>query len=170
MSLQDQKKRLRTALAACRRDEQGGALVEFAFAMPLLLLFIAVALEGSRTFWSYQTVISGVRDAARFVGRATPNNICTTGGSLGYMDAKLTEIVRNTSEGNTLFPTTIQVTSVTSSLACVTGSFRLDQTPVATVTATLTITYPFAPIFGFFGATEPSVTTFVSDSSRIFGA
>ncbi|MGB5865479.1 MAG: TadE/TadG family type IV pilus assembly protein [Sulfitobacter sp.] len=161
---------VRTRLAGFGKSEAGSALVEFALAVPLCLVFFAIAIEGARTFWAYQTVISGVRDAARFVGRATPNNICTVGGSLSDLDAKITQIVRDTREGNTLFPASITVTSVFSSLTCITDDFRLDQTPIATVTATLTIDYPFAPIMGLFGAAQTTVTTEVSDSSRVFGA
>ena len=163
-------RRILRALVRDLRDERGNALIEFALAVPISLLFIAVTLEGARTFWAYQTVISGVRDAARYVGRATPNNICTTGGSLSGLDARIAEIVEETREGNTLFPASISVMSVSSSLTCLTEDYRLDQTPVATVTAELIITYPFGSIFSLFGGTEPSVTTFVSDSSRVFGA
>ncbi len=170
MSLRSWHKMFGATLRKCRKDDNGGALVEFAFAIPLCLLFFAVAIEGSRTFWSYQTVISGVRDAARFVGRTTPNNICTVGGTLNGLDATITQIVRKTREGNTLFPSSISVDSVSSSLSCLTEDYRLEQTPIATVTAALTITYPFASIFGLFGVTEPTATTYVSDSSRVFGS
>lgn len=163
-------KQFRARLACFHKDETGSALVEFALAVPLCLLFFAVAVEGSRTFWAYQTVISGVRDAARFVGRATPNNICAVGGSLSDLDATIARIVSETREGNTLFPASITVSSVSSNLTCITDDFRLDQTPIATVTAVLTIEYPFAPIISLFGSTKTTVTTFVSDSSRIFGA
>ena len=52
--------------------EDGAALVEFALLLPIFLLLFAMAVEGSRTFWSYQTAIAGVRDAARYVARAAP--------------------------------------------------------------------------------------------------
>ena len=153
-----------------RRDDEGSALVEFGLILPVCLLFFGVAIEGARTFWAYQTVISGVRDAARFVGRAAPNNICTNGGSLSGYSNTITQIVRDTREGNTLFPASIRVDSVTANLNCVAAGLRVPQTPVATVTATLSIDYPFKDVFALIGATLPDVTTTVTDSSRIFGA
>ncbi|MDJ0629612.1 MAG: TadE/TadG family type IV pilus assembly protein [Rhodobacter sp.] len=157
-------------LARLFRSEDGGALVEFGLLLPTFLLFFAVALEGARTFWSYQATISGVRDAARYVGRATPSNICTTGGSLSGMTGTVTAIVQQTSSGNAIFPSSITVNSVTPTLTCIAGSYRLTQTPIANVTAVLQISYPFQSMFAFMGATLPPVTTSVTDSSRIFGA
>jgi hypothetical protein len=138
--------------------------------LPTFLIFFAVAIEGSRTFWSYQATISGVRDAARFVGRAAPSNICTTGGSVSNMTSTVTSIVRDTSAGDTLFPSSITVSSVTPTLTCVVGAYRLNQTPIANVTAVLEISYPFQSVFAFLGLTLPNVTTSVTDSSRVFGA
>ena len=166
--------RLRTYLSrhlrSLRRSEDGAVLVEFGLLLPTFVLFFAMAVEGSRTFWSYQATISGVRDAARYVGRSAQSNLCIVGGDVSNMTATVTSIVRNTSEGATLFPSSVTVTSVTPSLTCVTGNFRLNQTPVVTVTAKLEITYPFASVFSFLNVSLPTVSTSVSDSSRVFGA
>lgn len=161
---------LRPVVARLRRDDTGAALVEFAILLPTLLLFLAVAIEGSRLFWSYQSSIAGVRDAARFVGRSAPSNICSTGGNLSSYDATVLDIVRNTSSDVALFPTSIQITSAFAELNCMTGNFRLDQTPIATVTATLRITYPFASVLALFGFDRTETTTSVTDSARVFGA
>ena len=153
-----------------RRSEDGAVLVEFGILLPTFILFFAMAVEGSRTFWSYQATISGVRDAARYVGRSAQSNLCTAGGDVTNLTAKVTSIVRDTSEGATLFPSSITITSVTPTLTCVSGSFRLTQTPLATVTANLEITYPFAAVFSFLNVSLPTVSTSVSDTSRVFGA
>ncbi|MFK7938201.1 MAG: TadE/TadG family type IV pilus assembly protein [Roseovarius sp.] len=145
-------------------------MAEFALVVPLCLVLFAITIEGARTFWAYQTVISGVRDAARFVGRAAPSNICTEGGTLASYDTTLQDIVENTREGNTLFPASISVNSVTSSLTCITDDFRLSQTPIVTVQATLSIQYPFSSILQLVNIQQSSVTTVVTDSSRVFGA
>ena len=63
----------------------------------------------------------------------------------------------------------VTVNSVTPSVSCVSGSYRTDPAPVATVSANLTITFPLGSIFGLFGASLTSVTTTVSDSARIYG-
>ncbi|MCB2131090.1 MAG: pilus assembly protein, partial [Rhodobacteraceae bacterium] len=49
-----------------RRDD-GAILVEFALALPILLIFFAVIVEGTRMMKNYHTAISGVRDATRFM-------------------------------------------------------------------------------------------------------
>lgn len=163
-------RRVLTQLRRARRDDEGAALVEFGLLLPTLLLFFAVAVEGSRLFWSYQSTIAGVRDAARFVGRSAPSNICDTGGNLNSYNAVVLNIVRDTSSGASVFPGSIEVTEAASTLTCVAGPYRLDETPIATVTATLQIAYPFSGVFGFFGVTLDPVTTSVTDRTRVFGA
>ncbi len=160
----------RLSLRAIRRDEDGAALVEFALLLPTFLLFLGIAIEGGRTFWSYQTTITGVRDAARFLSRAAPQDICAGGGSLGGWNARLTDIVRNTQGGGTLFPSSIRIDGVTATLDCAAGRFRGGAAPVATVTAVLQIDYPFAGLFSMVGAAPANVTTVVTDRTRILGA
>lgn len=164
-------KRLVAYLARLRRADDGAALVEFALVLPILLLIFGTIMEGSRTFWSYQATIAGVRDATRYVGRSEQTGICDGGsGSLAGWEDELTDIVRNASDGTPLFPSTITVARVTPELTCVTGNYRLARVPMATVTAELRITYPFAGLFALVGLTLPTVNTVVSDTGRIFGA
>jgi len=133
-------------------------------------LFFAVSIEGGRLFWSYQSTIAGVRDAARFVGRSAPSNICDAGGNLDSYNPLVLNIVRDTSTGSSLFPGSIEVTGATSTLTCISGSYRLDETPIATVTATLRIAYPFSGVFDLFGLALKPMTTSVTDRTRVFGA
>ena len=153
-----------------RRDESGAALVEFALILPVLLLFFAVTIEGSRMMWSYQATIAGVRDATRFLGRSVQTNICSNGASLAAWEARVTDIVRDTTDGSPLFPASITVDRVVPTLTCFGGGYHLATTPVATVTADLTITWPFAGVLSLFGATLPTTRTQVADTGRIFGA
>lgn len=157
-------------LRRLRRDEDGAALVEFALILPMALLLFGVVIEGSRLFWSYQATMAGVRDAARYVGRSVQTDICDTTGNLNDWSGTLEDIVRESSSGTQLFPTTITVTSVNATLQCFSGDFRLTSTPIATVTANLQITYPFQGLFAFAGVSLPTATTTVADTSRIFGA
>ena len=87
-----------------------------------------------------------------------------------HWESVITDVVRNASDGTALFPPSITVDSVVPSLTCVTGDYRMQQTPIVTVTAQLTITYPFGQLFQFVGVALPTVQTSISDSSRIFGA
>lgn len=152
-----------------RANTDGAALVEFAFVLPVLLLFFAVIIEGSRTFWAYQTTVAGVRDATRFIARAQAADVCATGGSLTHWTDRAETIVRQSSSGADLFPPSVTVTSVTPSLACETGAFAQPTVPLATVTAQLNIDYPFASLFAFFNLSLPSAQTTIRDTSRIYG-
>lgn len=162
--------KLRNMVRRLGRDDDGAALVEFGLALPMVLVLFAVTIEGSRLFWSYQATIAGVRDAARYVGRTVQTDICANGGTLSDWSGTLEGIVRETSTGNALFPSSITVTSVNATLECFTGNYRLEQTPVATVTAVLNVTYPFQSVFEWVGIELLTTTTTVTDSSRIFGA
>lgn len=151
------------------RDEDGAALVEFALVFPVMLLFFAVTIEAARMMWSYQMAIEGVRDAGRYLARTAPVDICESGGSVAGYAGQLREIVEEDIEGNLLFPSLITVGSVTPSVACVSGTYRTDPAPVATVSAELTLEFPFGGIFGLFGDALSSVTTTVTDTARIYG-
>ena len=58
------------------------ALVEFAISLPLILVVSYGTIDSMRLFWTYQAAVAGVRDAARYVARVAPDDICTSGGSL----------------------------------------------------------------------------------------
>ena len=159
-------------LSRLRREDRGAALVEFGVVLPLLVLFLGLSIEAARTFWSYQATVAGVRDATRYMGRSVQTGICDSGpGDISGWTAVVTDMVRNTEDGETLFPASITVNSVTPTLACITGQgFRMVETPMVTVSAELEITYPFASLFSFVGVSLPTVRTVVTDTGRIFGA
>ncbi|MFZ5964420.1 TadE/TadG family type IV pilus assembly protein [Thalassococcus sp. BH17M4-6] len=157
-------------LSRFARSEDGAALVEFALLLPTFLLFLGISIEGARTFWSYQTTITGVRDAARYLGRAVPQDICASGGSVTGWNDRLTDIVRNTRTGDTLFPSAVSIDSVTATLDCAAGSYRNGAVPVATITAILRIDTPFSGLFRLAGLNFDGIDTVVSDRTRIIGA
>ncbi|MGB8621604.1 MAG: TadE family protein [Paracoccaceae bacterium] len=151
------------------RDERGAILVEFGLVLPVMLLFFAIMVEGGRMMWSYQAAISGVRDAGRYLARTAPVDICLTGGSLAGYGPALTDIVGRSIGGNELFPAYVTLNSVTPGLACLSGNYRVNPAPISTVSASMTIDFPFAGIMSLFGSGMSSVTTTVSDESRVFG-
>lgn len=157
-------------LARFLRHEDGAALVEFAIALPMMLLVFAVIIEGSRLMLSFQSTIAGVRDAARYMSRVVAMDACETGVSIAGYTAQLQTIVRQGIDGQSIFPTGVTVDSVTTSYACVAGTFRTSPAPVVEVTAQITVTYPFAGVFGLVGGSLPSVTTTVTDRARVFGS
>lgn len=159
----------RNRLGRFARDEGAAALVEFAIMLPVMLLVFAVIIEGSRLMISFQGAISGVRDATRYLSRVVPTDICTAGGSVAAHGPKLQSIVGQSITGNAVLPSSVTLNSVTPTFTCVSGTYRLSPSPVAQVTANVTIVFPFAGIFGLNGTALGQITTNVTDSSRIFG-
>ena len=155
--------------AGFRRSEDGAALVEFALILPVFLLVLAAVAAFGHWFWVYQSAISGVRDAGRYVARVAPIDICQTGGSLSGYNAMLKNIVEKDITGASIFPSSVTINSVTASLACIAGTYRTSPAPVATVTANMTINLPMASVFSLFGNSLPAITISFSDQSRIFG-
>jgi hypothetical protein len=54
--------------------QQGVALVEFAFVLPLLLVLSLVSTELGRAVYRYNTTAKAVRDAVRYLSVQTPND------------------------------------------------------------------------------------------------
>lgn len=156
-------KRFRRFFAA----EPGAALVEFAVLLPLTLVVFALIVEGGRIFWSYQNVITGVRDTARHLSRVAPSDLCAAVPSksinsyAAFATAKL----------EALSTDKIDVGLDQLQRECVAGDYRVSPAPVAVVTAKLTITeLPFAPLFQLVGASSATrIETTVTDRSRVFG-
>ena len=159
-------RRLRAALF---RDDSGAALVEFAILLPMLLLVFAMIIEGGRLMWSYQSVNAGVRDAARYLARVAPANICGGGTAVSTYTPKFTTIVKDTRDGNSIFPAGITINSVTPSLSCTEGTFRVSPAPVFQVQVEMTITFPLAGLFTLNGQSLNSLTKTVRDQSKVFG-
>lgn len=163
--------RVRRIWACFARSEDGAALVEFAIAVPMMLVVFAVIVEGGQMLINYQNAITGVRDATRYLSRVVPSNICPPAGSgsVASHAGKVTTIVTQTITNASAFGGHITVNSVTPSLACSTGTYRISPVGVTSVTANLTITFPFGNIFSFVGAPLTPVTTSVTDSAKAYG-
>lgn len=161
---------LRRTLARLVRCERGVALVEFGIALPLLLVLFAATIESARMLWAYQGVVAGVRDAARYAARVTPGDVCASGGSLGGLETALLARVRTGSDGSAVLPSGVTVTGLTTGLDCVAGGWRGGAAPVARVSASLTITVPFGPVFTLVGTAPPTIRTVVTDRQRVTGS
>lgn len=151
-------------------DEDGAALVEFGLMLPVLMLVLALIVEGGRTFLSYQTAVSGLRDATRYLSRVVQAEACQTGATnVSGWEEDLTRIVRTAQSGETLFPDGVTVQHVRATLACTGRGYRNGAAPVATLTATLRFSYPFSGLAGMAGLTLEPITTRISDQARIVG-
>ena len=162
-------KRLRRRAGWFARGEDGAIVVEFSLVLPLMVLFLVITIQGGKLMWTYQSVVAGVRDAGRYLARVTPVDICISGGSVSAMASKLKSIVEQDISGNDLLPAGVTVNSVTPSITCVAGTYRVSPAAVGTVSANLTIDLPMAGVLSMFGSNWSSITTDVSDKSRIFG-
>lgn len=151
-------------------DEAGVALVEFAVALPMMMLLFAVIIEGSRMMLSYESAINGVRDATRYLARITAPDICATGGSVAGTATKLKTLIVQANSGASIFAPNVTIGTVTPTYRCVSGTYRGGSVPVAQVTAQLTIAFPFAGIFTFVGGSRPTIVTTVIDQARVFGS
>lgn len=151
------------------KDEQGASLVEFGVILPFMLLLLMLMIEAGRFLWSYQVALEGVRDAGRYLARVAPVDICLNGGSVASYNPSLLGIVTNNAGGTSLFPQYVTVNSVSATHTCVSGTYRINPTPVATVSASLTIDFPFSGITTMFGGGMSSLTATISDQGRIFG-
>ncbi len=160
-----------------RQSEAGATAVEFVILLPVMMVVFAAIVEGSRIYWNYQSAVSGVRDASRYLARITNADIC--GGTANTTPVVLAGgagtaagiIARNVGSGATnLFPSAVTVTSVSATYTCPDYNLRSDPTPVARVQATLNIQLPFGEVFNFFGARDnATMTSVVSDQSRGYG-
>ena len=160
----------RSRLRGFLKQDAGVALVEFALALPIFILVFAVIVDGSRMMFSYQAAINGVRDATRYLSRAVPENICTTGGSVTGYSAELQVLVEQGLSGGSLFPPNVTITSVTPSYACFPTGYRGAPVAVAQVTAELSLTFPFQGVFDWLGSNLSAYTTSVTDQARVAGS
>ena len=159
------------------REASGATAVEFAILMPIMLVCFGAIVEGARIYWNYQSAVSGVRDAVRYLARVTDNDICggaasTTPTTLPNGNSLATYIInRNVGSGdNNLFPTAVSVGNIQATYTCPDLDLRTDPTPVAQVQATLTVDLPFGAVFEFFGQRRNSqMVSTVIDQSRIYG-
>ena len=124
------------------RCESGAALVEFAITLPSMLLLFAVIIEGSRLMLSYQSAIAAVRDAARYMSRVVSADICESGGSVAGYSAQLLDIVRNSTSGESVFPSYVTVDFVTPTYTCVPGTYRIDEVLLRTMSKSCALSPP----------------------------
>lgn len=153
-----------------RQSEDGAALVEFALVLPMMLLVFAVIVEGARMMFAYQSAISFVRDATRYLARIVPTDICITGGSLSPYSNQVA--IAKPNLGGVSLPGSVTIVSVyvPPNPLCVSGGYRVDPTPVVTVSATIAIAMPFSRMFTLNGGSPGTITTIISDSARVFGS
>nr|WP_254429173.1 MULTISPECIES: TadE/TadG family type IV pilus assembly protein [unclassified Ruegeria] len=155
-----------------KRCESGAPMVEFAIILPVLLLFIAVIIEGGRITWIHQATAGGVRDASRMIARIAPLDLCGTGTgtvTAADYDDLVTDIVTNQLGSSSIMPGGTNVVDVTPTCIPRSGTYRVSPASIVEVTAEVEIDFIFGGIFGWFGDSLTSITTVISDQSRVYG-
>ena len=171
------------------------ALVEFAIFLPVFVLSFFVIVEFTRTFFSYQGAIVGVRDATRYLARVAPAGICdgedfvdvdgnptnpagflVIDGTTGAANAAATTIIRRNmdNEGGIELPDQVNLINVVATYECVItqpGEYRQNNVPLVSVAATFEVLFPLAGILELNGLEERlKISRVVIDTARIFGA
>lgn len=166
-----------------RKKEEGVALVEFAIFLPLFVLSFFVIVEFSRTFFSYQGAVAGVRDAARYAARTYDPGLCVNAnngsggtaiiGTAATPDISYGIVERNMVNEVAAFPENVRIVQVSTNYRCVVpdpGTYRQAEVPIVMVFATIEITLPLGRILELNGRPLiPSITTVIGDESRVFG-
>lgn len=160
-----------------RRSQDGTALVEFGISLPLILVVSFGTIDSMRLFWTYQAAVAGVRDAARYVARMAPADICTTPVNLvTYLAARpvpvdLTTIIDSTIDLDALYTSGVTISNVGATITCVnTLGLRQAAVPVVRLSADLSIVMPFTEVLTLVGGSGfGTLTTTIVEDARVFG-
>ena len=64
---------------AFRREERGAAVVEFALVLPILMLFVFMFIDAARGFYTINSLVSSVREGARYASAQITSCTPSTG-------------------------------------------------------------------------------------------
>jgi hypothetical protein len=168
------------------------ALVEFAISLPLILIVSFGTIDSMRLFWTYQAAVEGVRDAARYVARVAPSDICETGEDIATAFARLVDrdgseisdhpaflrtiirdaMKRDPSDPGALLTSDADINNVVLSVSCESPQvpLRQAQVPVARVSADMSIVMPFTEVFRVIGGSGfGTLTTRIVEDARVYG-
>lgn len=163
-------------LRTLRSDRSGAAMIEFAISLPILLLILAIVIEGSRISWTHQAAAAGVRDASRYIARLAPPDICVDAtANIATLEANFkgeaTDIVveRVGNPDEQILPGGVVVIDVSPAIQCMTVDYSADDIPVVEVRVRLEISFPFGGVFDIFGDPLEPLVTEIWDESRVYG-
>lgn len=165
--------RFKADLCFAARDRAGAVLVEFALALPLLLLLLAGGYELGRAMWQHHLVDKGVRDATRFLTRV-PNPTDAASVALarqllmtGTLDAGAPTIVPEWAADPTLVQVAVQLKTFDNS----NGDFRGPNGSTANITVvqlTATVKYTGVGLLSFIGLGN-GLTYTITQEERHYG-
>lgn len=94
--------------ACARRLRKGGAIVETALVLPIMLLFLLGIMEYGRYFFVLQLVTNATREGCRYAVTHT-NPVTLSGTTTGSATSDVTNTVSNFLAGQTLTSQSVQV-------------------------------------------------------------
>lgn len=129
-----------------KQPQRGVALVEFALALPLLLILTFITVEFGRALYDYNTLTKAVRDATRYLSMRAPQT--------NMLQAKNLVIYGNTAgSGSPLLPG-LTLSNVPDPVWSSSGSFPVINTVTVSVT-----NFTFRSLFpGAFGMGFGNIT------------
>ena len=157
-------------------------LVEFTLTLPAMLGLFVLLTPGGELLCRHQLVTNSVRDATRYLSRVTTaDQLCPPGGGIGTASAAHLATARNLalrsalgSNRPHLIPTWTDPQSLQVSVTCLDNSaagYRgPPRLPLLTVTATVPVALPLAPVMAVLGAPSANTLSFtVVDQTRHYG-
>ena len=120
----------------------GGAIVELAICLPLLMVILLVCVDGCRLFFAYTTIANAARNGALWATDPLANNAIA-----GITSQSPYASVTAAAEADT----TNLNPSLASEITAGTGSVTQSGTVTAGSTVTVTVTYKFTPITSYLG-------------------
>jgi Flp pilus assembly protein TadG len=130
-----------------KTPQQGVAMVEFAFVLPLLLVLSLLATELGRAVYRYDTTAKAVRDAVRYLSVQTPGTHVT--------EARNLIVYGNLAGTGPLLDPALTAANVPAPTWQTAGSDPLINTVTVRVTG-----YQFRPLFGNVFGTAFATLTF----------
>ena len=129
-----------------RKKQDGVALIEFALALPLLLLLTVLTTEFGRALYEYNTLVKAVRDASRYLSVQDPSILTTDPGKVTV--AKRLAVYGNPAGSGSPLAPGLDITNVPNPTWATVGSSPSINTVTIRITG-----YKFKPLisnlFGF---------------------
>jgi len=151
---------LKRILERFHRDERGAVLAEALIIVPFVTVFSVGILEFGNMFWEKEQVETGLRDAARYLGRCQPSNALS-----GYVSQCSETVARRIAYYGTSDPAATELRvagwSPTGSaivFATVTRGIAPDDHQV--IVASTSLAYNSSPLFGWLGLANITIEAY----------
>jgi Flp pilus assembly protein TadG len=139
------------------RGERGAALVEFAFALPLLLVVLAGIVDFGFVFQRYEVITNAAREGARLASLPGYD-------SSAAVDARVRNYV---AAGLNISPVSLLTTSIMPTVTPVDSTVTIAGNSVSLVTVTVTYNHPYlllGPVLGLINKTWANQITLTATS------